>query len=308
MPPVSLPAGVTVLERGWLSSNNVLFASGRTAIVDTGYATHSHQTLSLVRNALGARTLDLIVNTHLHSDHCGGNAALQLAYPDARTVIPPGLAEAVRAWDEAALTYVATGQRCDRFRFDGLLPAGTEIELGTARWQVHAAPGHDPHSVILFEASSRTLISADALWENGFGVVFPALEGEPGFDEVAATLDVIEGLEPGVVIPGHGSVFAGRERVGAALVAARRRLEGLAADPVRHAAHAVKVLIKFKLLEWQTVSAERFMGWAHETPYFRVVHERFFADQPLDVWLQGLLSQLERSQALGRDNGSLYNI
>src|SRR4051812_8631368 len=96
-----LPAGVTVFERGWVSSNNVLFASGaRSAIVDTGYVSHAPQTLALVRQALGDRPLNLIVNTHLHSDHCGGNAALQVEYPGARTLIPPGLAEAVRVWNE----------------------------------------------------------------------------------------------------------------------------------------------------------------------------------------------------------------
>jgi glyoxylase-like metal-dependent hydrolase (beta-lactamase superfamily II) len=55
-------------------------------------------------------------------------------------------------------------------------------------WEVHAAPGHDPHSIILFDPISRTLISADALWENGFGIAFPELAGEPSFGEVAATL------------------------------------------------------------------------------------------------------------------------
>jgi glyoxylase-like metal-dependent hydrolase (beta-lactamase superfamily II) len=45
--------------------------------------------------------------------------------------------------------------------------------------------GHDPHSVILFEPVSRVLISADALWERGFGVIFPELEGVEAFDEVA---------------------------------------------------------------------------------------------------------------------------
>ena len=63
-----LPASLRVFERGWLSSNNVLLVDDtRTALVDTGYATHAAQTVALVRHALGARPLDLIVNTHLHS-------------------------------------------------------------------------------------------------------------------------------------------------------------------------------------------------------------------------------------------------
>ena len=51
--------------------------------------------------------------------------------------------------------------------------------------------GHDTHSVILFEPVSRTLVSADALWERGFGVVFPELDGDDAFAEVADTLDVM---------------------------------------------------------------------------------------------------------------------
>ena len=86
-----LPANVVVLERGWLSSNNILFIGAEeTVLVDTGYATHAEQTLALVESTLGPRLLDRILNTHLHSDHCGGNAALQQRYPALRTDIPPG--------------------------------------------------------------------------------------------------------------------------------------------------------------------------------------------------------------------------
>ena len=98
---VSLPAGMAVLERGWLSSNNVVFTQGDAhAVVDTGYRNHVPQTLALIDQALGGDPLHHIVNTHLHSDHAGGNAALQARYPQVRTTIPPGLSEAVKAWDD----------------------------------------------------------------------------------------------------------------------------------------------------------------------------------------------------------------
>jgi len=70
----ALPSSLRVLERGWLSANNILFADGDdTAIVDTGYCTHAPQTVALVAAALEGRPLRRLVNTHLHSDHCGGN-------------------------------------------------------------------------------------------------------------------------------------------------------------------------------------------------------------------------------------------
>lgn len=301
----ALPAGTTVFERGWLSANNILLVgSSGAALVDTGYCTHAAQTIALVETALKGRNLDLIVNTHLHSDHCGGNAALQQRYPAAATLIPPGLAPKVRDWDPVALTYLPTGQQCPRFSITGVLAPGSELHLGSCCWQVHTAPGHDPHSVVLFEPRSRTLISADALWENGFGVIFEELEGKKAFDEVAATLDVIEALRPAVVIPGHGKVFT---EVAHSLAAARKRLDGFVRDPRKHAIHAAKVLLKFKLLELQSLRLDEFTRWAEATPYFGLVHSRWFDESSIREWIEGLANDLVRTGAATRDGTLLVN-
>jgi glyoxylase-like metal-dependent hydrolase (beta-lactamase superfamily II) len=243
---IALPESIRVFERGWLSSNNVLMTDENcAALVDTGYATHAPQTLALVRQTLGARPLDLIVNTHLHSDHCGGNALLQATWP-CRTLIPESEADSVRVWDEARLTFRATGQACERFTFNGTIAPGAPLRLGALDWQVLGAPGHDPHSLMLYCADERILISADALWENGFGVIFPELEGESGFAEQQAVLEAITKLDVRVVIPGHGAPFTNVEQ---ALERAFSRLAWLRADPARNAKNALKVLIVFKLLD-----------------------------------------------------------
>jgi glyoxylase-like metal-dependent hydrolase (beta-lactamase superfamily II) len=300
-----LPPGLQVLERGWLSSNTiVLRGPAAVDVIDSGYCTHAEQTLALVAQAAGGLPLGRLLNTHLHSDHCGGNAALQARHPGLETWIPPGQAAAVRHWDSAALSYAPTGQLCPRFSFDHLLQPGSEIALGGLPWQVHAAPGHDPHSVILFEPDSRTLVSADALWQNGFGVVFPELDGVAAFDEVAATLDLIEALAPQAVIPGHGSVFT---EVRGALERARSRLAAYRDDPRRHAAHAAKVLLKFKLLELQRVPIVAFAAWAEKTPYFRLVHEHWFHDRDLQAWLFTLIGDLVRSGAVTCDTDFIAN-
>ena len=71
------------LERGWLSSNNLLILDSEGAsLVDSGFWTHADQTIQLVKTLLQGRLLDTLVNTHLHSDHCGGNSALQVAWPE----------------------------------------------------------------------------------------------------------------------------------------------------------------------------------------------------------------------------------
>ena len=259
---VRLPATMQVFERGWLSSNNILFTGPDTVLVDSGYVTHAPQTLALVRHALGGRPLGRLLNTHLHSDHCGGNAALQAEY-GCHTAIPAAEAARVAAWDEDALSYRATGQQCPRFGFDGVLAPGDALELGGMRWQVLGAPGHDPHALLLFCPDERILISGDALWENGFGVIFPELAGEPGFDEARATLDLIGTLDARLVVPGHGRMFT---EVREALGRAYSRLDYLAADPRRNAENAVKVLVKFLLLERQRIALADLPGLLASIP------------------------------------------
>ncbi|MFT3666784.1 MBL fold metallo-hydrolase [Piscinibacter sp.] len=295
-------AGLDVFERGWLSSNNVLVhaAEGEAGatLIDTGHVNHAAQTLALVRHALGAAPLARIVNTHLHSDHCGGNATLARAF-GSRIVIPPGLAGAVRAWDAQALSHADTGQRCERFEAHATLAPGELLEAGARRFEVIAAPGHDPDSVMLFDAANGLLISADALWEHGFGVVFPEMEGEPGFADVAAVFDAIEALPVRLVVPGHGAPFTD---VAAALARSRSRLAAFAADPARHARHGLKVLIKYHLMEEREQQEDALLRWARATPLLARVWERYGRAQAAspEAWCAALAAELVAAGALRR--------
>jgi len=303
--PMTLPAGVTVFERGWLSANNVLLCDPHnTTLVDSGYVTHHAQTMALVEHALQGRALDQLANTHLHSDHCGGNQALQVRYPNLRTWIPPGLAPEISAWREDGLSYKPTGQNCPVFTFTDLLQPGDCHRWANMAWEVHAAPGHDPHSVILFAPEHRLLMSADALWQNGFGVVFPELAGLSAFDEVANTLDLIERLDPALVIPGHGAVFTD---LAPALALARSKLNAFAQNPERHARYGTKVLLKFKLLEWGRISKDEFCNWAVQVPYLNDLHQRYGQGHELPTWLDMMLDELARSGALEVHDGMLLD-
>ena len=245
-PPLTLPAGVHVLQRGWLSSNNILLVDDtHSVMVDSGYVSHAPQTLALVKNILAERPLDLLLNTHLHSDHCGGNAILQQHYA-CETWVPAQELAAVRAWDEDQLSFRRTGQRCAPFLANAALLANTELHMTNCEWQVLAAPGHDPHSLVLFCPSERILISADALWENGFGAIFGELEGHGGFAEQAAVLDLMDSLQAQIVIPGHGAPFT---NAGEAIQRARQKLDYFTTDPLRNTRHIVRVLIAFLLLD-----------------------------------------------------------
>jgi glyoxylase-like metal-dependent hydrolase (beta-lactamase superfamily II) len=135
-----LPATLLVLERGWLSANNIVGLDGDEAsVVDSGYLTHGPETVDLLHQALAGRRLVRLINTHSHSDHVGGNAALQRAFGCAIHV-PIGMAGWVAEWDEAALLLSTADQDAEPFRFDATL-------------------------------------GADALWREGFGILFSEVLG-----------------------------------------------------------------------------------------------------------------------------------
>ena len=304
MQTIPHPSGFYFFERGWLSSNNFLLVDDEKAtLIDTGYVTHADQTLALVQSHLSGRSLDKIINTHLHSDHCGGNAKLQAAYPDAQIWIPPGHFDAVLQWNDDLLTYKATGQQCPRFLPHHVLEPGSTFESDQFTWEVHAAPGHDTHSVILFEPQHRVLISADALWSNGFGVVFPELDGLDAFSEVASTLDLIQTLDANVVYPGHGSAFMD---VSDAIDRARSRLDQFVRHPEKHQTYASKVLLKFKLMEFQSLPVSDFLVWAIQTPYLQLIHHQKEGD--ISTWVLSLVQQLVASGAARIDGAVLSNL
>jgi len=299
-----VPSTMRILERGWVSSNNVvLFDADRSAtLVDTGYVTHSEQTLQLVRHALDGRQLTRIINTHLHSDHCGGNALLSREL-NATITIPPGHAEAVQRWDDAALGFSACGQTCDRFSFDAVVRPGEHLVMGGSDWQAVASPGHDPHSIVLWNADDRTLISADALWENGFGAIFPEVESESGFAEQRAILELISELKPRLVIPGHGAPFT---EVDQALARAFARLDALEASPERNARSVIKTLLKFHLLIVRHVALEELIQRCGGWQYARIVNERYFR-LPFPEFITCNVQELVAGGALLLHNGVVAN-
>ncbi len=297
-----LPQQLQVFERGWLSSNNVLLRGGDgAALVDSSYVAHAPQTLALVAHALGGGRLARLVNTHCHSDHMGGNRALQDAH-GCRTTIPAGEAPLIDRWDERELVLGFADQRADRFRYDDTLAPGERLRLGDIDWEVLAAPGHDRHAVMLYAPQERILISADALWEDGFGVIFPALFGDAtAFAETRSTLESIARLDVRTVIPGHGRVFG---EAGPALERAFRRLDGYERDVGRLARHAVRVMLVFALLEKRRMPLADLPRYVAEVALLRELNERHLQLAPgtLAEWL---VADLARSGAIGRDGDDI---
>lgn len=297
-----LPDTVQVFERGWLSANNVLlFDGGEATLVDSGYVTHAGQTVALVGAALDGRRLGRLINTHSHSDHIGGNASVQRAFGCTITV-PAGMAQAVRHWDEAALLLSTAAQHGERFEADSTLAPGDRFVAGELEWQAIAAPGHDMDALAYYNAEHRILMSGDALWRDGFGILFADVLGTgDGLGEARRTLEGIGRLAVDRVIPGHGAPFTEFDD---ALERAFARLQAFEADGARMARNAIRACITFKLLDVRSIALDDLPRHLDETPLYREANRRFLG-LDADALAGWLVKELERAGVARREHGML---
>lgn len=297
-----LPDSLQVLERGWLSSNNVLgFDHDRATLIDSGYVTHAAQTVALIGHALAGRQLSRLINTHSHSDHIGGNAAVQAAF-SCEIIVPAGIQATIAEWDEAALLLSPLGQQAAVFTHDAVIHAGDEVEFGGLNWQAIAVPGHEMDALAFYNPEKRLLISGDALWENGFGVIFPELLGTAdGLASTRATLEALARLPVDVVIPGHGAPFADTD---AALRRAFGRLDHFSANIDKLAWHAIKVITSFALMERQRLTLEEFDGFVTSLPVVCDFNQRYLG-LPNDTLIARLRQELEQAGVIRHLEGML---
>lgn len=297
------PQQLHVFVRDWLSANNVVLRSrDGHVLIDSGYVRHKALTLSLLatERGIGSEPLAWLVNTHCHSDHVGGNAAIVAQY-GCPVAVPAGEAPLVEAWDHKTLLYDYCDQQMERFTVDEELAPGSTHVWGDLEWQALAAPGHDMGALVFYNAEHRILISGDALWEHGFGFVMPREIDPAALPATRATIEMLAGLDVRVVIPGHGEPFTD---VAGALARARKRIEAFEADSLRVARHALKVNLVFSLLDKQRMALDGLPAYLDRVGMYRDFNARFF-QLPAARLAELLIAELEKAGAVRRIDGWL---
>jgi glyoxylase-like metal-dependent hydrolase (beta-lactamase superfamily II) len=298
-----LPPQVHVFVRDWLSANNIVLKSSDGGIViDSGYVTHAPLTLALLasRQGLDGAPLVKLVNTHCHSDHMGGNAAIARAF-GCPIALPAHEVPLIEAWDTKTLLLDYADQHADRFIVDETLEADATYIWGDLEWRALAAPGHDMAALVFYNPEHRILISGDALWRNGYGFVMPPEIDPTAMPATRATLEMLSALDVRVVIPGHGEPFADFEP---ALERAFKRLTAFASDSQRMARHALKVLLTFALLDRREIPLADLPAYVDRVPIYRDFNACFFRLAPADL-AETLVAELERVGAVRRSGALL---
>ncbi len=218
-----------------------------------------------------------------------------------RLSIPVDEAPLIEAWDEQTLWLSYADQRCERFEFDDTIATGDALDWGDLRWRAIAAPGHDMGALMFHCEEEGLLITGDALWENGFGVLLPGPGREERLAATRSTLELISRLDVHTVIPGHGAPFSD---VDAALDRSLRRLEAFERDELRMARHVLKVMFVFSLLDRRRLPLSHIPDYLATVPLYADFNVRYF-QLSYAALAELIVGELERAGAVKRSNGYL---
>lgn len=236
-----LPTWVTWQRRPFPDANLLLMHGRQPALVDSGFVGHAEETAGWVRAQV--EHVALVVNTHWHSDHVGGNALLQQAGAGIAASIPD--AQAVARRDPGCCQAEYLDQPVSPYTVDEPLDDGQVVRLGDADWAVIRTPGHTPGHLSLWQPEERLLVVGDALSDYDVGWVNLALDGPDAAVTALGSLNRLRDLAPRVLLPAHGPIPADPE---AAFDAALRRAQRLADDPAGAVWYGARRIFAFALM------------------------------------------------------------
>jgi len=171
-------------------------ATGKGALVDPGGDLHKLRAAVAQHNV----TVEKILITHGHADHCGqaGMLAEELGVPI------EGPQEADRFWISRL------DEDTQRFGFEGAvfepdrwLNDGDTVQVGDLTLDVFHCPGHTPGHVIFHHAPSRLAIVDDVLFQGSIGRTdFPMGNHQDLIDAITGKLWPLG--DDIAFVPGHG--------------------------------------------------------------------------------------------------------
>lgn len=236
-----LPAWVTWQRRPFPDCNLLLLRGGQPALVDSGFVGHAAETAAWVRAHSGH--VALVVNTHWHSDHVGGNARLQTMGAGIAAGTPD--AQAVARRDPGCCQAEYLDQPVAPYTVDESLDDGQVVRLGEADWEVVRTPGHTPGHLSLWQPEERLLVVGDALSDYDVGWVNLAIDGPGTAAAALASLHRLVDLAPRVLLPSHGPIPADP---GAAFDSALHRAQRLVDDPDGAVWYGARRIFAFALM------------------------------------------------------------
>lgn len=230
------------IERQYPSANSVIISGGRTILVDSGACGDFLHTMEMCSNAGVELSNALVLNTHFHSDHVGGNAGLRQHF-NAEIGAHQLEASSMLTDDDPNLA-VWLDQQVPRYIVDVPLHDSDVISDGSTDIVVVHTPGHTPGHSAFYMPGERVVITGDLLMANDVGWLNVIRDGPESAAAALKSIDKLASLHADRVLPGHGPELDMRP----ALEDGKRRYTRFLSDPQLAGWHACKRIFAYALM------------------------------------------------------------
>ncbi|KUO41069.1 MAG: hypothetical protein AVW06_01910 [Hadesarchaea archaeon DG-33-1] len=187
-------------------SNIYLIIDETIALVDAGTGRHFDKvTENLQKFSLAPSDIKLLINTHCHYDHVGGDRAF-LNAANCELAIHELDAEPLQNSDGIITCATLWGDELEPLEPTRLLHDGDHIHLGKLVLEVLHTPGHTRGSICLYDCEGQVLFSGDTVFCGGIGRT-----DHPTGDrvEMINSMRRLAKLKVQKLLPGHGPIAEG---------------------------------------------------------------------------------------------------
>ncbi|MBN1176997.1 MAG: MBL fold metallo-hydrolase [Dehalococcoidales bacterium] len=194
-------------EQGMLDCNTYVITGSPGIIIDPGNADYlMSRVAGMKKDGIDPADIGIIVNTHLHMDHCGANEDFK-KLSGAKIALHPIQKENYRlVVVDGARVF---GMEPMEFTEDEVLEGDTLNNDGV-EMEMIVSPGHSPDCVCFYNRRDKVLVCGDVLFEMNTGRVdLPGGNGE----DLKKSIESLSKLDIEYLLPGHMGVVSGADRV-----------------------------------------------------------------------------------------------
>lgn len=186
--------------------NAYLIIGDKNILVDPGhYALFDHVRTELERLSISTQDIDIVMITHGHPDHLEGVKI----FASTSTLI--AIHKIEMDYIRNVTPHYGEALGISNFEPDILLQEGS-LKIGDLNFEVIHTPGHSPGSFCIYWPAKKVLFTGDVVFNQGLGRTdLPGGQGQQLKDSIKR----LSHLEVDYLLPGHGDIIVGRERVGA---------------------------------------------------------------------------------------------
>jgi hydroxyacylglutathione hydrolase len=264
------------IERGYLNGNHFVYRSKHPILIDTGYISDINETGRLI-NGLGVNLADvsLIISTHTHCDHIGGNKIVQQTSGCDIALHKVGK-YFIDTQDDWSTWWRYYNQEASFFKCTKALADGDTIAIGPHEFEVIYTPGHASDGIVLYNRKEKILISSDTLWENDMAVMTLRVEGSTALFHMRESLQKIESLDVRRIYPGHGRPFSDLKK---AILKSKEKIAKYFLERELIGNDLIKKIIVYTLLMKTTIKEIDFLPYLMDTYWFKETVDLYFKSE-----------------------------